>query len=842
MSLQVHCFRSLDSPSNGGTEYISPINGQYFSSTEFNGTCICTAAGTFSNFKITLQSAPGGGKSYTFTLRINGVDTAAVITISGTSTSGTYTATTIALADGDELTIKSVASSTPTASAANISWDFNGTTTADCIHGGGDENGIVAVARYGGLLFRGDVSNYGDTVIDVKEVIACPGAITKYTLKTSVVIPAASTLVGVIYLNGTAQDGTGGTPNTTLTMNAGDQKISATFTLNVVAGDYVNLKLTPTGSTSDKVISGVKFSSTTAGQSNYSSQTWGTISNSAVNYANVGNGSNTNGSATETDYTVLVGITGFQLSKLYTRINTAILSGGQYTYALRKNLSSTPLSCVIATSGFNEAAHDSVNSLTTLPGDTLDMSVTPSGTPSSRFHTWSMVQSPVTPTASLNKTQPVLLNNQVALTTSGGTNYQPLAMNFDWATEIQIPQIMAHYGAITNVRLNLTVAPGVGKSFTFTLRKNFVDTAITFTISGTSTSGSDTTHTVVFAEGDFLDWAYTSSGTPAATKIDSFYFELLTSDKTCQFGGSSGTSGAGINAWPNGWGFPTTGVVTGAVMPCSGTFTGTYMWQLNGFFSAGTYTAAIAKNGVLQDGSGGTVDTRVVMPAFDASVPSFVGGAFSLSVAAGDNVSINMAASQAMGLSKIVGFCCNFIPDGTGVPISMSPSQNLGASAGTEYLPVVGSEQTPVVANASELKTQTVGNKNWFLGNLYIILSAAAGVAKSRAFTFRKNTTDQALTVTISGNTDTTGNDTSNGHKFRVSAGDDIGFKDVITGTATAAQITYAFTLDQIGGGKGAGSIGPGGKVGGGALSVQYPGGASCLTVGNPGLDISISS
>ena len=78
MSLQVHASRTTDNFANNATNYVSPINSQEWTATEFNGSCICAAAGEFRNFAITLPSAPGVGKSVTFTLRVNQSDTAAV--------------------------------------------------------------------------------------------------------------------------------------------------------------------------------------------------------------------------------------------------------------------------------------------------------------------------------------------------------------------------------------------------------------------------------------------------------------------------------------------------------------------------------------------------------------------------------------------------------------------------------------------------------------------------------------------------------------------------------------------------------------------------------------------
>jgi hypothetical protein len=392
MAAQVHCWRSKDTPSNSGTEYVSPINGQYFSATEHNGTCICTGAGTFSKWSITLPSAPGSGKSFTFTLRKNQVDTAAVITISDAATNGTYVPT-ITVADGDELTIKCVPSGTPTSTAPSVSWLFIGSTTNQSIYGGGNENGIIGITRFGGLLFRGDIGNYGDSLLDQVEVVACAGTITKYTLKMDSAVPAAGTVTVNIVLNGTVQDGTGGTANTTISFTTGDQKKSATFSLAIAAGDYVNIKIVPGGTASPKPISGVAFTSTTAGESHFGSQIQQAPSNSGTTYSGLSAGSNNAPDATEANVAVVNGLNRFRIGNFYARINTNLLSGGQYALTVQ-NGGDTNITCTILTGSAptNISGSDTTHSNTVGASDSIDVKIVPTGTPSSRFFSWGAVQ------------------------------------------------------------------------------------------------------------------------------------------------------------------------------------------------------------------------------------------------------------------------------------------------------------------------------------------------------------------------------------------------------------------------------------------------------------------
>jgi len=72
-------------------------------------------------------------------------------------------------------------------------------------------------------------------------------------------------------------------------------------------------------------------------------------------------------------------------------------------------------------------------------------------------------------------------------------------------------------GTVSRLRISLVHAPGAGNSRTFTLFQNGSSTALTVTISGTSTTGEDLTNSVSVAAADRLQVQQTVSGAPGTT-------------------------------------------------------------------------------------------------------------------------------------------------------------------------------------------------------------------------------------------------------------------------------------------------------------------------------------
>jgi hypothetical protein len=104
--------------------------------------------GTFRNLRVEIDTAPGGGKSWVFVVRINGVDSAMTVTIADSATVGTDTSNDIAVSEGDVLTLKCTGSGTPAVSVIHkIAVEFEGDNAGESGY-----NGTPASVNEGGRL------------------------------------------------------------------------------------------------------------------------------------------------------------------------------------------------------------------------------------------------------------------------------------------------------------------------------------------------------------------------------------------------------------------------------------------------------------------------------------------------------------------------------------------------------------------------------------------------------------------------------------------------------------------------------------------------------------------
>ena len=196
---------------------------------------------TITDLLVAVATAPGAGASWTFTVRKNGADTAATVTISGAATSATFTGTVTCVA-GDLLTIAAVPS-TGTVPAAT-----------------GDVSGAIYFATTGDtfLLFGKATASASSTVF----YPVAPSASTSTTeALAAMLVPLSGTVTKFAAICNASGPGTAGSGKSyaiSLRLNDSSDNFTSTIadaattapvasgSLAIAAGDTLSVKVVPT--------------------------------------------------------------------------------------------------------------------------------------------------------------------------------------------------------------------------------------------------------------------------------------------------------------------------------------------------------------------------------------------------------------------------------------------------------------------------------------------------------------------------------------------------------------------------------------------------------------------
>ncbi len=340
-------------------------------------------------------------------------------------------------------------------------------------------------------------------------------------------------------------------------------------------------------------------------------------------------------------------------------------------------------------------------------------------------------------------------------------------------------------GTLSNWRITLAAAPGLGKSYTFYLRVNGVSAGASITISGTDTTGRYTGAGIPVTAAQLLSVLYVPSGTPTTGSPFNWSIEFEpTVAGTSIYGGPSG----GGNE-PNWYSGPFCVQPLGAhifsharqnIAACAGTLTALRMFTT----ATGTYRAYINKNGVTQDGTGGTVDTELSMSGAGTH-----GVTFSLPVAAGDLLYIEVEKISGSGGSWTVATAF----------VATTPGQFHVCGGAATALPTSDTRYTSPENNEVIWSlTEDTRDRNIAgaittvtLSGFRVASSAAPGAGDSWAFTTRKNEANTDIVATIA---DAAEAAEDLAHSIEIADGDRFSLQCDPTGTpANSQEATWAW-------------------------------------------------
>jgi len=357
---------------------------------------------------------------------------------------------------------------------------------------------------------------------------------------------------------------------------------------------------------------------------------------------------------------------------------------------------------------------------------------------------------------------------------NSATNYGVLTPSLAFQTTENIRQnVIAVAGTISELGAILPTAPGVGKSYTFTLMVNGVASALSFTISGTDVAGSDMVNSVTVTPGDLLGIRSVPSGTPTAhaTGLWTAMFEATTSGESPLLGGlyaNAPTSGTNYMILCGTGPLNATEANVQQVIPTGGTLSHLYV-DANGSPGVGkSYAFTLRKNGIDTALSASIVDNNTSGNDTTDSV----------SVVAGDLVSMKLVANGTP-TARRVRFGLKWTPTINGESLLMNTNSSAPSNTVTTW--------NYVVAAGGWSTTETSGRqclaRACTIKKLYVNMSVAPGAGKSRAFSLRRELGPTDLTCTVS-DTATTANDTVN--EVAIADNDGCSYQSVPSGTPTA--------------------------------------------------------
>ena len=384
-------------------------------------------------------------------------------------------------------------------------------------------------------------------------------------------------------------------------------------------------------------------------------------------------------------------------------------------------------------------------------------------------------------------------------TTSGPstsvTNYNNLSSLIgSWTgNETAARCVAATAGVIQNLSLRVTNSPGSGKSYLLTLRIGGVDTGLTLTLADTNTTATSNDVSVLVAPGDLLTVSSVPSGTPAGWGQDDLGWEFIATNarestyiNSNQTQNTTSTLRNGVFSDLGSVWTATAANVTN-VVPIAGSLTQGYV-QLDSSPGAGkSYTFQFYKNGTLQDGTGGTVDTRIVIS--DSATSGNL--SYNLALNPGDTV-YTECVPAGTPTGRAASYSYTFTAVRPQEAILCGFSNNNPSTAGAQFNDIEDNANWSSTEGFSI--NQVIGGVTTFkVGKLYILLSVAPGGATSYTFDIRVSGASPTDTpsVTVTGAA-TTGNDKA--QFTSVTSTDTWGIRSVPASTPASTRVSWGMS------------------------------------------------
>lgn len=438
------------------------VNG--WNASEDGQTSIVSAYGSFINLRVDLTVAPGAGQSRTFTLRVNGSDTALTVTISETNTSATDTTHSVAVSPGDTVSF----TQTDTGSAASTipitAVEFDGTNTNEALMLSAT-TALDTALRYIGPFWGGLTVNA--TEANVRGLVSAPGVISKLYVGLGAAPGGSDSRIFTLLKNGSA---------TSLTVTISSSTTTGSDTSNSVsvsAGDLLSIKCdvgtTPAASSA---AFGMMFSPTTDGESNV---VWSSTSSPfplGTQYARPAYGTGSSWSIADAIVRQYGSVTSGVLKNMYFNGTTAPGAGNSYTYRSRVAGGYGNLSVLISGASAVSGS-DTSNSDTISNGTSFNTSATPASSPTAPgvqqiAYTW-FVQPPATTTSTSSSISTSSTSSSTSQSTSTSSTSRSTSTSLSSSTSSTSSSISLSFSTSSTSRSTSTSSTSFSTSTSTTI-------------------------------------------------------------------------------------------------------------------------------------------------------------------------------------------------------------------------------------------------------------------------------------------------------------------------------------------------------------------------------------
>lgn len=346
--------------------------------------------GTFRNLRVIALTDLGSGDTATFTFRKAGADQSLSAQLTDTIQEADDIANEVAVVAGNTVALKRVTAGSP---AANdyfwcVEWEPDDPDVAVYGYGSGSTN--LAANQFEGV-FSGGVVWETESLLDI---VAVPGQLTKHYVVLETAPGAGTSRTFTVFLDDVAQDGSGGTPDTRVTIADAATTGNASFSLQCAVGTRLSVKNTVSGSpAATRQVGSFAFHSDTADNWNLSGSATLTASGTSTLYADPA-GDSCGISATESDSEHRAPIRPFSISGLRVAVDSAPGASKEWQFTLR--LTGADSTITAAVTGTNLTAVSSGAAAQIVSGDLLSMQLVPVNTPAqTNGQRWTFMAGPV---------------------------------------------------------------------------------------------------------------------------------------------------------------------------------------------------------------------------------------------------------------------------------------------------------------------------------------------------------------------------------------------------------------------------------------------------------------